>query len=357
MKNVSEKGACFIYTFVDWAGVVWYTGCVHWFHKGENMKQCLVILSAALWCSCSLFKPDPVTDYVAFYEYEPFSKNNKAAVLGETAAYKIETDPPVLDGATALYPLYAAFVQVVYPEGDYPFWGTRNNKEYIPPLVGVSTTPKAFENLINGKVDIIFCAKPSPDQVEAAAQEEKTFTMTALGKEAFVFFVHNKNPVSGLTIEQIKGIYSGTITAWSEVGGADKPIKVYQRSKNSGSQTMLESIMGEEKIIEPQTEEQLDGMLDIITVVADYRNYQTALGYSFLFYATHMAANDKIKLLAVNGVTPSAETIQTNTYPYADYFYAITAGTDNKNVDDFIAWMLSEQGQYLVKETGYVPLK
>jgi phosphate transport system substrate-binding protein len=324
-----------------------------------NMKVWLIVLSAAVYCSCAVIKlkPAPVKDYIPLEEYQPFSENNKAAVLGAKASYRIETDPPVLDGATALYPLYAAFVQAVYPEGEYSFRDTYDNGKRIPSLAGVGGTREAFIHLADGTADIIFCAKPSPEQVEAAAQEGKTFTMTAIGKDAFVFFVHAKNPVSGLTTDEIRGIYSGGITNWSDLGGKKKAIKVYQRARNSGSQTMLESIMGEETILEPQTEDRLGLMLDIITEVADYRNYRTAIGYSFLFYTTRMVKNNNIKLLAIDSVVPSVETIQANTYPYAGYFYAITAGTDNKNVDAFIEWILSEEGQYLVKETGYVPLR
>jgi phosphate transport system substrate-binding protein len=69
-----------------------------------------------------------------------------------------------------------------------------------------------------------------------------------------------------------------------------------------------------------------------------------------------MGQNKKIKLLSINGINPSIETIQDGTYPYSGYFYAITANTENENVNKFIEWVLSEQGQYLVKQTGYVPI-
>jgi phosphate transport system substrate-binding protein len=324
-----------------------------------NMGKFVIILSMVLYYSCSIFKPSPVKDNVSIYNYQPFSEKTEIAILKELSTYKIETDMPILDGATALYPLYAAFVQAVYPEGEYSpnYTWDSDIKERILPIVGVSRTSMAFENLIDGKVDMIFCAKPSEEQIEKAARKGKTFNLVPIGKDAFVFFVNKRNRVSDLTIEQIKGIYSGRITKWSEVGGRNDPIKVYQRQENSGSQTMLESMMGNEKIIKPLTEETLDFMLSIVTEVSVYRNYNNAIGYSFLFYTTQMVKNKEIKLLSINGITPSTESIQMNTYPYSDYFYAITTDTKNENVDDFIKWILSEQGQYLVKETGYVPIK
>ncbi len=137
-------------------------------------------------------------------------------------------------------------------------------------------------SLIDGKADIIFCAKPSEDQIKKAEEKGLTFNMTPIGKEAFVFFVNKRNPISNLEAEQIRGIYSGRIINWSLLGGKNLPIKVYQRPQNSGSQTMLESI--------------------------------------------------------------------------SDFFYAITANTQNQNVSKFIDWILSAQGQYLVEKTGYVPV-
>jgi phosphate transport system substrate-binding protein len=313
----------------------------------KNNKKYLSIIMILLFCSCGLFTPTKVSDSVSIYQYRPFDEKTQAVKLPETSILKLDSNLPILDGATALYPLYSAFVQAVYPEGKYPLNG----------IVGASRTSAAYENLVNGKVDIIFCAKPSLDQVEKAKERGITFNLTPIGKEAFVFFVNKRNRVSNLSTKQIRGIYSGRIINWSEAGGKKDSIRIYQRPKNSGSQTMLETIMGEEKIIEPITEEVLTFMLDIVTQTADYINYNNAIGYSFLFFTTKMVQNNKIKLLSINGIYPSIETIQANSYLYADEFYAITTSTENENVNKFIEWILSEQGQYLVKTTGYVPIK
>jgi phosphate transport system substrate-binding protein len=70
-----------------------------------------------------------------------------------------------------------------------------------------------------------------------------------------------------------------------------------------------------------------------------------------------MVQNEKIKLLSINNIFPTKETIQNGTYFYIDEFYAITVGIRNENMDKFIEWILSEQGQYIVEKTGYVPIK
>jgi phosphate transport system substrate-binding protein len=308
--------------------------------------------------SCVFFNNSHVPDGINRYDYQPFSENNKLVVLEEESKLGLAYNLPIIDGATALYPLYAAFVQAVYQKGEYDpnsTWDSVNHVDILP-IVGCSRTSKAFDNLIKGKVDIIFCAAPSENQIEKAVENNVTLNLIPIGKEAFVFFVNKRNPVSNLTTKQIRGIYSGRIINWNDLGGKNKKIRVYQREKNSGSQTMLESIMGDEPIIEPLTENVVGFMVDIITQVSEYRNYNNAIGYSFLFYTAKMVKNNKIKLLSINEIAPSIETIQNGTYPYSEYFYAITTNTKNENANIFIEWILSEQGQYLIKKTGYVPI-
>jgi len=324
----------------------------------KYLNYCLIFLFITLFNSCMFFNVSHVPDSINKYNYQPFSENNKLVVLEEDSKLKLNYNLPIIDGATALYPLYAAFVQAIYPKGEYypnPKWDSVNYINILP-IVGCSRTSEAFDNLIDGKVDIIFCAAPSENQIEKARENSVTFNLIPIGKEAFVIFVNKRNPVSNLTTQQIKDIYSGRTTNWNELGGKNKNIKVYQREKNSGSQTMLESIMGDEVIMEPLKENVIGFMLDIITQVSEYRNYNNAIGYSFLFYTTKMVKDNNIKLLSINGITPSAETIKNGTYPYSEYFYAITTNTENENVNIFIEWILSEQGQYIVKKTGYVPI-
>jgi phosphate transport system substrate-binding protein len=100
------------------------------------------------------------------------------------------------------------------------------------------------------------------------------------------------------------------------------------------------------------------GMGDIINQVANYRNFKNAIGYSFLFFSTKMVKNDQIKLLSLNGIYPSGESIQDQSYPFSDFFYAILVenAEQNENTESFIEWILSAQGQELIQKTGYVPL-
>ncbi|MED3660694.1 substrate-binding domain-containing protein [Ureibacillus sp. FSL K6-8385] len=288
-----------------------------------------------------------VSSEVDIFEYKPFEEGSKVVSLDEEATLQLSEPLPVMDGATALYPLYSAIAQATYPKKEYDPYDSE---------VMVNTTPEAYENLINGKVDMIFVNEPSKNQWRRAKEKGVELKLTPIGKEAFVFFVNQKNKVDGLTLQQIKDIYSGKITNWKEVGGKDEPIRAYQRPEDSGSQTALESLMGDTPIMDPPRENVAGGMGEIIKEVAQYRNFENAIGYTFRYYSQEMVGNKQIKLLSIDGVPPTKETIRSGKYPITGEFYIVTAGTDNPNVQKLIDWVLSSQGQQLIEKVGYVPI-
>ncbi|MBO0587777.1 PstS family phosphate ABC transporter substrate-binding protein [Sporosarcina sp. E16_8] len=280
--------------------------------------------------------------------YEPFGDHTKAVTLTEPSTMKIEENLPIIDGATALYPVYAAFAQAVYPEKKYD----QHDSEVMSNRTGA-----AYSNLINGRADIIFALAPSDQQLAVAKRLGKELKLTPIGKEAFVFFVNEKNPVQSLTEDEIKGIYAGDITNWEAVGGKNKDIRAFQRPDDSGSQTALQHFMGDVPIMDPPVEDIASLMGTVIDQVSDYKNYNNAIGYTFRYYSTEMTKNNAIRLLSVNGAEPTKETIRSRDYPITNELYAVTSGSDNPHVDAFIDWILSEQGQEIIEKTGYVSIK
>lgn len=283
--------------------------------------------------------------------YEPFRENTKAVSLNTQPSLKISGDLPKLDGATALYPLFSAFARAVYPENDYPAYLTKGD-DYVV----CTNTDGAYRSLITGEADIIFVAGPSKEQLQMAKDSGVDLKLTPIGREAFVFFVNAKNPVNGLSVSDIQRIYSGEAKNWSEFGGKNSDIKAFQRPVNSGSQTALLKLMGDISLMAPPSKDIVGPMGDMISNVSAYKNHNSAIGYSFLFFATEMVNDNKIKLLSLNGVAPTRENVANQTYQYASEFYAVTAGTENPNAEKLIEWILSEQGQYLVENTGYTPI-
>jgi len=291
---------------------------------------------------------DTVSAEVDLEQYQPNMKGSKVASLGRKASLKLpDDDLLILDGATALYPLYSSFVQATYTEREYTLNGS---------TVRASKTDQAYMDLINGKVDMIFVAGPSESQLKYAKAVGVELERTPIGREAFVFFVHAKNSVEGLTSKQIQDIYSGKVTNWKDVGGKNDKIRAFQRPVDSGSQTAIYKFMGREPLMEAPTDDIVTGMGGVIREVAEYKNYRNAIGYTFRFFSTEMVRNEDIRLLAVDGVFPDKESIRSGEYPVTAEFYAITAGTDNPNAQSFIDWILSEEGQELIEKTGYVPI-
>lgn len=294
---------------------------------------------------------------VDLYYYRPFNKDsnrNKLAKLDTPVTFKVSGNIPRIDGATGLYPLYAAIAQATYPKMDYYPHYAPNNEES---LVRCSKTPQAYENLINGKVDVIFVAGPSDKQFALAKEKGEELKLTPLGKEAFVFFVNAENKVDNLSVEQIRQIYAGQITNWREVGGSGDSIRAFQRPEGSGSQTALQRIMGDTPLMQAPREDVPAGMGGIINRVADYRNYSNGLGYSFLFFATQMVNNKEIKLLNIDGVEPNHENIRSGKYPFAKEFYAVTTGNESQETQALLEWIRSAQGKELIGKSGFVPLE
>ena len=281
-------------------------------------------------------------------EYMPFDEKSKIAILDNSASLKLSTNLPTLDGAAAVFPLYASFINAVYPNtvthGKNPF--VYNN------------TKKGYAELAEKKTDIFFGAFPSQEQISYAKMQNTEFEYTEIGKEGFIFFVNKDNPITSLTSEQIKGIYSGKITNWKEVGGKDEKIIAFQRNQGSGSQSMLIRFMGNTPIMSAPTEEVNDFMSGIINQVADYKNYSNSIGFSFRYYFETLIANPNVKMISVDGIEPTLQNITNETYPIVTSLYAVTyKDNKNENVEKLINWILSDEGQELVEKTGYARAK
>lgn len=288
-----------------------------------------------------------VTPNINTDEYLPFEEDSKIVKL-ENASLSLEGDLPIIDGATAAFPVYSAIVHATYPDTTRLYDGVF---EYNNTLYG-------YEALAEKKTDLFLGAYPSKEQREYAESCQTTFEYTQIGSEAFVFFVHKDNPVDSLTSDQIRDIYSGKITNWKEVGGKNEKIVAFQRNEGSGSQSMMLRFMGDVEMMEPDINEEIGFMGGIIESVADYENKTSSIGFSFRFYVEGIIQHPDIKLIAVDVIAPSVENIKNGSYPIIAPVYAVSyAECDNENVDALIEWILSDEGQYIIEQTGYVGIK
>lgn len=334
-----------------------------WFFKSRKVAKTatVTILGATLVavCGCSIAYwidwqtrscYDVVRANINEWDYRPFREGNKLVVPENPTPERITGTLPKLSGAYALYPVYAAVAQALYPHPE-------NSGYYIWEFVDTTGSDRTFQMLNRGNADLIFGGAPSEAQLEVAQKAGIQYEMTPFGREAFVFFVNKNNPINNLSSEQIRGIYSGKIKDWKEIGAPEsEEIIAFQRNKGSGSQTMLEKIMAGTPIAPPIEERVSDGMGTILTQTAEYRNKNSAIGFSFRFYTLEMMHNDKLKLLSIDGIAPTKENIENGTYPFIADFYMISAQPRSENTKKIVEFMFSPAGQEIIEKTGYVPL-
>ncbi|MBR4733491.1 MAG: substrate-binding domain-containing protein [Lachnospiraceae bacterium] len=281
-------------------------------------------------------------------KFLPFEEASELARTGSSLKFQSGEDLPVLDGAAALVPVYASVIENCYPAGTVTYEGgvfsddNYYGENFAPDSVmQYQNTVRGFNALVDGSVDLFFTAHPSKEQMQSAKEKGVELEIVPIGMEAFVFFVNKDNPVDGLTTEQIRSIYRGEITNWKEVGGVSKMINPLTRVKGSGSQTMMDKFMED----------------DMLTSRRLLSVFGAGIGYSFRYYLSGMVADDNVKMLAVDGIYPSAENVRNGSYPISTKFYVVYRKDNQKgNVTRLVEWLLSEEGQTMIEACGYVGL-
>ncbi len=285
-------------------------------------------------------------------EYLPFDKNSKIARLDNDASLKfsIFDNLPTIDCAAALFPMTSAFINATYPSNIPPL-----NRKDSP--FKYNNTPDGNRSLAMGEIDFMIGVKPHEHYQEMAKENGYELQSTPIGREAFVFFTNAKNPVKSLTIEEIRGIYSGKITNWKQVGGEDLEIQVFMRNGSSGSAAALYELMGDTPLIEPEKEFTFSLMSGIIQAASDYENHRGAIGFSFRYYVTDIVSEKGIRFIPIEGIEPTTDTVASEEYPLVDNLYiSYREGYVTTEMQLFLDWILSDEGQLLVERSGYSPV-
>lgn len=284
-------------------------------------------------------------------------KQTPPIVMPATAPLFTTANYPRVDASTATQPLALAFMK------DFTGTTTIDSSK-----LGFTQTDQAYTRLIQGKVDLILVTSPSKDELARAKKAGVQLEVTPVVNEGFVFFVNQNNPVSSLTVAQVQDIYQGKITNWKQVGGKDEKIEAYQRPVNSGSQTgMIGLVMKGKPLMQAPIKDIIKEMSDIVNIVADYSstNSVRGIGYSYYYYATtiyqdvNATAANNVKLLKINGVAPSTDSIKSGHYPFHTAYCLVInkAATTDSPARKLKADMLSNRGQTTALEAGYVPLR
>ena len=121
---------------------------------------------------------------------------------------------------------------------------------------------------------------------------------------------------------------------------------------------MLKRFMEDTKLMNPPREHIIDTMSGITDMVSNYRNYSNSIGFSFRYYIEGIIKNPDIKLISIDGVAPTLDNISSDSYPITTNLYAVTyKNNSNPNVKLLIDWILSDEGQEIIENTGYARIK
>jgi len=316
---------------------------------------CLFLTLTLLLCACAPDgRTDPTEDTgvetVLPTQTSPTTEPTEETLLQTDALDDLRNHLPIMDGSTSLIPLEAGIRAALYGK----------TIEEATLDVAHSSTWGAFRNLLHDRADLIFSVPLSQEQQDEAASMGITLETVPIAKEGFVFVVNAENPVDTLTQEQLRDIYSGKITNWSEVGGLDETIIPYQRNNDSGSQNYMITFMGDTPLMDAPTEMRPTSMSGLMDVVALNDNARGAIGYSVYAYAADMYGNgNEIKFIQVDGIAPSKATMASGDYPLLGENIAVfnANAPENGYVRQLVQWICSYDGQLALAQAGYVTLE
>jgi len=251
-----------------------------------------------------------------------------------------------IKGSDTMLPLVSRWAEVFM---------TANPEMRISVTGGGSETGIAA--LLNGKVDLAASSRDiTVIEVNSAKSRGLDIFLTPVAFDGIAVVVNPSNPVSELTIDQLKGIFTGEFSNWSEVGGAAGDIVILSRESNSGTFVFFQ------KYLLANLDYAASALLmsSSSSIIQGVRDGKTAVGYVGLGYAKNAGESVKILLLQGTGgaasVMPTGETITEASYPIARNLYIFVNGEPTGAVKAFTEFILSETGQQIVSDVGYIPI-
>ena len=228
----------------------------------------------------------------------------------------------------------------------------KNNPDVVIQVSG-GGSGTGIAALLNGTTDICEASRDMKDkEYELAKRSNKDIYRISVALDGIAVFLHEENPVKNLTVAQLKGIYTGAVTNWKEVGGQDATIILYGRENNSGTYAFFKEhvLDGEDYADRTQT---LPGTAAVVNAVSKDIN---GIGYGGLAWARGVKFAAVKKVDTSVAVEPSVETVTDGTYPISRQLYWFFNGKPAGDMKKLVNWALSEDGQKLAEEIGYVPL-
>jgi len=244
----------------------------------------------------------------------------------------------LVDGSTTVGPIAKAFAE-----------------HYMAAHPGVSITVSesgsgnGAKSLINATCDVATLSRPMKNSETKAAQDAGVLPIEhVVALDGIAIIVHASNPVSNLTLEQIRRVYLGEVRSWKELGGPDLPIVIISRDTNSGTYEAFGSLVMQGQKLTERTEYVGSNGAIRERVLST----PTAVGY------VGMAFTEGVKALTVEGIELSAETVRGRTYPVSRPLFMYTNGRPKAGtpLEDFIQLGTTVEGKKIITDLGFVPV-
>jgi phosphate transport system substrate-binding protein len=238
--------------------------------------------------------------------------------------------------------------------------GQRWAEEYMKKNAGVTIqvtgggSGTGIAALINGTTDIAQSSRPMKESEKTSLKARRGLEVLelAVAVDGLAVYVHESNPVDALSLAQLRGIYTGAIRSWKDVGGGDERIILYSRENNSGTYAYFKEHVLENADYHP-TVQTLPGTAAVINAVAkDARG----IGYGGIAYGKGIKPLKVKKEAGSPAIEPSMEEVLAERYPISRHLYWYFAGPPSGERKAFARWALSPEGQQVVENVGYYPL-
>ena len=244
-----------------------------------------------------------------------------------------------MDGSTTVGPIAKAFAEYYM-----------KHNAGVTVTVSESGSGNGAKGLINSTCDIGNMSRFMSDKEFKAAAEKGVMPVAhVVAMDGLAVIVHPSNPVRGLTVEQVRDIYTGKMTSWKDLGGPDQNIVIISRDTNSGTYETFETMVLAKQKIDPRAEYVGSNG----AVRARVQATATAIGYVGLGFVDRT-----VKAVTVNDIPATPKTVAAGVYPIARPLYMFTNGYPKlgSHVFRLVTLHLSKDGQAMIEKIGYVPV-